>query len=245
MILALRPRIVAVLLGLFALWPALVKAGMTPEEVGIFAKIKEDAERGIASDQRNLGFCYSDGRGVARDNMEAVRWYRKAAEQGDAMAQWNLGFFYLIGKGVVKDHVEAVRWFRKAAEQGDAWGQFRLGSCYFNGEGVTKDQVEAVRWYRKAAEQGEAVAQFELGLCYATGEGVAKDEIEAYAYFNISGITYEGARRKLTILENQMSPDARLLGQQRTKQLQKEIEGRLESTEEVRKAIEKERSKGA
>ena len=40
-----------------------------------------------------------------------------------------------------------------------------------------------------------------------------------------------------------MSPDARLLGQQRTKQLQKEIEGRLESTEEVRKAIEKERSK--
>ena len=37
-----------------------------------------------------------------------------------------------------------------------------------------------------------------------------------------------------------MSPDARLLGQQRTKQLQKEIEGRLESLEDLRKAAERE-----
>jgi hypothetical protein len=37
-----------------------------------------------------------------------------------------------------------------------------------------------------------------------------------------------------------MSPDARLLGQQRTKQLQKEIEVRLETLDELRKAVEKE-----
>jgi uncharacterized protein len=32
-----------------------------------------------------------EGRGVARDYAEAVRWYRKAAEQGDADAQCDLG----------------------------------------------------------------------------------------------------------------------------------------------------------
>ena len=105
--------------------------------------------------------------------------------------------------------------------------------------------MEAVRWYRKAAEQGHAEAQYNLGSCYDNGDGVAKDEIEAYAYWNLSGITFEEARKRRASLEKKMSPDARLLGQQRTKQLQKEIEGRFETAEEVRKAIDKERSKGA
>jgi len=141
--------------------------------------------------------------------------------------------------------VEAVKWFRKAAEQGLAPAQAQLGFHYYKGEGVAKDQVEAVKWYRKAAEQGHAPAQYNLGLCYVYGEGVAKDEIEAYAYLNLAGITEELARKSLAILEKELSPDARLLGQRRTKQLQKEIEGRLESAEEIRKAIEKERIKGA
>jgi hypothetical protein len=37
-----------------------------------------------------------------------------------------------------------------------------------------------------------------------------------------------------------MSSDTRLLGQQRTKKLQKEIEGRLENLNDLRKAVEKE-----
>jgi hypothetical protein len=70
---------------------------------------------------------------------------------------------------------------------------------------------------------------------------LAKDEIEAYAYWNLAGITEELARKNLAILEKEMSPDARLLGQQRTKQLQKEIDGRLESVGDLLKAIEKEK----
>jgi hypothetical protein len=43
-----------------------------------------------------------------------------------------------------------------------------------------------------------------------------------------------------------MSPDARLIGQQRTKQLQKEIEGRLDSIQDLLEAIKKEKlRKGA
>jgi TPR repeat protein len=32
--------------------------------------------------QFNLGRCYQFGRGVAKDEAEALKWYRKAAGQG-------------------------------------------------------------------------------------------------------------------------------------------------------------------
>lgn len=67
-----------------------------------------------------------------------------------------------------------------------------------------------------------------------------KDEIEAYAYWNLAGMTNEEARKFLVLLENTMSQNARLLGQRRTRQLQKEVETRLENLEDLRKAVEKE-----
>ena len=63
---------------------------------------------------------YDEGRGVIKDDYEAVKWYRKAAEQGYASAQHNLGVCYANGEGVTQDDVEAVKWFRRAAEQGEA-----------------------------------------------------------------------------------------------------------------------------
>jgi len=141
---------------------------------------------------------------VAKDQVEAVEWYRKAAEQNNAEAQFNLGICYDNGRGVTKDLVEAYKWYRKAAQQNYAKAQSNLGFCYDNGEGVAKDQVEAVKWYRKAAEQNYAQAQFNLGIHCASGEGVAKDQLEAVkwyrkaaeqnqaaAQFNL-GIRYDG-----------------------------------------------------
>ncbi|MEI6818558.1 MAG: tetratricopeptide repeat protein, partial [Verrucomicrobiota bacterium] len=109
------------------------------------AEWRKAAEQGFAPAQFNLGLCYSKGKGVAKDAVEAAKWYRKSAEQGDADAQFNLGIFYANGKGVAKDTVEAAKWYRKAAEQGDADAQFNLGFCCENGEGVAKDEAEAVK----------------------------------------------------------------------------------------------------
>ena len=66
------------------------------------------------------------GTGVAKDEAEAVRWYRRAAEQDDANAQFNLGVCYYNGTGVAKDDAEAVHWYRKAAEQGHVRAQYKL-----------------------------------------------------------------------------------------------------------------------
>jgi hypothetical protein len=83
---------------------------------GKFQEYKASAEQGDAEAQFNLGFCYDDGRGVAKDYVEAVKWYRKAAVQGHAEAQYNLGCCYANGQGVAKDKVEAYAWFSWAAK---------------------------------------------------------------------------------------------------------------------------------
>ena len=244
--LALLRLTAAAFVAVLAIFSPTVNAGMSPVEVGAFECFKENAGKGDAIAQFRLGICYDYGEGVAKNQMEAVKWFRKSAEQGYAEAQHVLGCCYATGQGAAKEEVEAARWFRRAAEQGHARAQNDLGLCYYNGRGVKKDQVEAVAWYREAAEQGDATAQRNLGFCYAIGSGVAKEEVEAYAYLNLSGITDELARKALAVLEKNMSPDARFLGQQRTKQLQKAIEDRSDTAEGIRKSLDRrERSKGA
>jgi len=46
------------------------------------ASCRKAAEQGNAAAQNSLGTIYRDGEGVAPDDEEAVRWYRKAADQG-------------------------------------------------------------------------------------------------------------------------------------------------------------------
>jgi TPR repeat protein len=70
-------------------------------------RIRMAAEQGNASAQCELGDCYSIGKGVAKDEVEAVKWYLKAAEQGSIRAHSILGYCYANGKGVAKDEVEA------------------------------------------------------------------------------------------------------------------------------------------
>ena len=119
---------------------------------------RKAAEQNHAPAQYNLGNCYANGQGVAKDDGggEMVSQSRRAESR-----QGSIQFGRLLRQrqGVAKDHAEAVKWYRKAAEQNLAEAQTNLGSCYANGQGVAKDEVEAVKWYRKAAEQKEATAE--------------------------------------------------------------------------------------
>lgn len=95
-----------------------------------FEATKARAESGDAEAQVALGLMYMNGRGVAKNDFEAVRWYRLAAEQGNANAQSWLGYMYANGAVVEKNDQEAVRWYRLAAEQGDALAQYALRSFF-------------------------------------------------------------------------------------------------------------------
>ena len=160
------------------------------------------AQKGDAEAQYMLGIRYYNGIGVAKDQAQAVSWWRKAAAQGDTNAQFNLGFCYTYGEGVAKDHVEAAKWYRKAADQGHTKAQDKLGYCYAAGEGVEKNEAQALKWFRKAshgyavhtsaealkffrkaAEGGNAEAQYEMGLACDDNLDSAFDRTESIKWF--------------------------------------------------------------
>jgi len=129
------------------------------------AEIRAGADKGDAEARYELGRAFFSGAlGVAKDEAEAVKWFRKAAEQNVADAQFSLGVCYAIGQGVMKDDAEAVQWFRKAAEQNDADAQYNLGVCYDSSEGVAKDEIEAYKWWLLAAGHGNDDAKYNITI---------------------------------------------------------------------------------
>jgi hypothetical protein len=124
-----------------------VETGVVSDPDKIASWYRENAERGVARSQYNLGICLENGIGCVKDENEAVTWYRKAADQGHARAQCQLGYCLQLGIGCVKDENEAVTWYRKAADQENDLAQNNLGFCLENGIGVTKNISESILWY--------------------------------------------------------------------------------------------------
>jgi TPR repeat protein len=75
-----------------------------------------------------LGISYENGKGgLAKDDTQAVRWYRSAADAGDAGGMAFLGEAYERGQGgLEKNPAQAVSWYRKAAQLGDSNAQKAL-----------------------------------------------------------------------------------------------------------------------
>ena len=135
-------------------------AGVAAYKQGDFAgalrEIRPLAEEGDGDSQYGLGLLYKSGRGVARDDGQAVKWFRKSAGQGNAKGQYGLANMYRAGRGVGQDHAQAVKWYRKAAEQGQINAQHNLGLMYFFGYGVPKDVAESYFWWIAATRAGHA-----------------------------------------------------------------------------------------
>src|SRR5260370_39128913 len=111
MSLAPKNPLLRITVAVFALCWATAAFGESLEE------IKVKAEAGDANSESQFGLRYAKGQGVAKNEVEAVKWYRQAAEQGNAAAQDNLGVCYANGQGVAKYEVEGVEGVRKSAEQ--------------------------------------------------------------------------------------------------------------------------------
>jgi hypothetical protein len=76
----------------------------------------------------NLGVMYENGRaGLARDDAQAVAWYRRSAEAGGAAGMEFLAEAYENGQGgTPKDAAQAIVWYRKSAELGNIAAQAAL-----------------------------------------------------------------------------------------------------------------------
>ena len=123
-----------------------------------FETVKTNAENGNAVAQWMLGNHYM----AAKDEIEAVKWYRKSAEQGQILAQDSLALCYERGTGVKENRTEATKWRRRAANQGDQEAQLMLGYDYRLGDGVPVDNIGAYKWFNLASAQGSENAKTSL-----------------------------------------------------------------------------------
>src|SRR5437868_6109044 len=94
-----------------------------------FVLYLKSAEDGDSNGQNNLGFCYLNGIGTARDENKAFEWYLKLAEGGNSNEQDNLGFCYKNGIGTDKDKKKAFKWYLKSAEGGIRMDKLILDSA--------------------------------------------------------------------------------------------------------------------
>jgi len=117
--------------------PVLTNENKTPRTWETYEAMRRAAESADLEAECNMGICYHNGYGIAKDDNEAVKWFFKAASHGFADAENFLGMVYgfdigdavdvRLGSGLPKDYTEAVKWWRKAAEQGHSAAQFNLG----------------------------------------------------------------------------------------------------------------------
>lgn len=137
------------------------RSGESPKamfDAGKIASLRQAAESGDAEAMFYIGACYSDGKGVSKDEAEGLRWYRKAAEAGGQKGMIIVACKYREGIGVPKDDAEAAKWFRKLAESGDIKSMHQLGRYYVEGSGVSQDLVQAYKWFNLAATRGYQAA---------------------------------------------------------------------------------------
>jgi uncharacterized protein len=147
------------------------------------ADLKQQAFAGEVNAQIQLGVIYLTGDGVAKDDAEAMTWFRKAADQTNPLAERYMAEMYFKGRGVPADNMEAAKWLRMSAEQDDAQSQYNLAVLYTQGLGVPRNLKLAADWMQKSADQNLAAGQLGLGVLYENGQGVPQDAIEAAKWY--------------------------------------------------------------
>lgn len=116
------------------------------------SELLESARQGDAAAQSILGAMFSLGQGVAKNDAEAVQWYRRAAEQGDASAQLVLGGLLSQGKGVAQNYEEGYFWLLLAGAHLEDGRRLRdLVQTRLSASQVAKVQAQAAAWKPKQA----------------------------------------------------------------------------------------------
>ncbi|WP_343229925.1 hypothetical protein [Roseimicrobium sp. ORNL1] len=140
--------------------------------------LRSRAESGEPQAQFELVHRLRDGRGVPKDEAEAMRWAHRAADSGHPDAMDFVGFAYLRGSVVKRSPEIAFGYFKASAPQ-SAQAAFNLGQCYFGAQGTEQDIPRALEWWKKAAQRGHGRAAASAAMAYFSGEGVARDLVQA------------------------------------------------------------------
>src|SRR5262245_51560697 len=121
------------------------------ENTSTFQAALKAAQEGDASAQNEVAIYYAAGDGVAQDQEEALKWWRKAAAQHHPGAEFSIGNAYANGWGVSQNNRTAVVWWRMAAEREHPGAQYNLGDFSMLSKVLPFDPAQACMWFDRAA----------------------------------------------------------------------------------------------
>lgn len=171
--------------------------------------LRAAALKGDPTAAYEIGLRFAEGKGVASNFDEAVKWYDRAAQAGVVSAIFRLGTFYEKGLGVKKNADIARRYYVQAAEQGSAKAMHNLAVLDADGGGTGANYKSASQWFRKAAERGVADSQFNLGILYARGIGVEQNIAESFKWFSLAAAQGDiDAARKCDDIAKRLDPQS-------------------------------------
>jgi uncharacterized protein len=206
------------------------------------AGLKKMAEAGSSKSQFELGVAYAQGNGVAKNEREAIAWFRKAAEQGLPEAQHNLGLLCVEDKKckVLNERLakidQSIEKLERVLMENPALNSIikaQIAPRKLEKSELEKQLAEvdykndtlAAKSFRQAAEQGYHPSQFVLGAMHLKGQGVPKNKVVACAWFVISA--YYGndkAKAAIEALSRSLQPEQVVEMQKLSKELFKRIE---------------------
>jgi len=100
------------------------------------------AKLGDRSCQLNVGNYYDDAKGVQRDRIKALYWYKRAYRRGDASAAHNMGILWR-NEGQPK---RALSWFKRAVKMGDEEANLEIAKYFIQNE---ESPRKAIRYLEK------------------------------------------------------------------------------------------------
>jgi TPR repeat protein len=82
------------------------------EAVRLYRLVADDAHVYSPIAEHNLGEMYANGKGVLRDDQEAIRYWERAAKHGWSLSAGELGRLYERGaEGIPRDYAQAYFWY--------------------------------------------------------------------------------------------------------------------------------------
>ena len=137
-----------------------------------FSLLLRAAEHGYNPAEYGLGVFYELGLGVAKNPVEAYKWYERAASSGEAPAALvRLALLCVMNPDIPLLRENAAKWAAKGAASGSVDAQNILGKIHALGFGVSKDAKKAVEWFTRAAEAGSELGILNLVHVYREGFG--------------------------------------------------------------------------
>lgn len=115
----------------------------------------------------NVGRMYAEGRGITRNDAEAVRWYRVAAERNFADGAVSARAVSLQGRAY-PDEGQALLSFAAPPTRICLWRSSSRRIGYLQGRGVVFDKAKGLQLVERAATGGNAEAQLRLAERYMT-----------------------------------------------------------------------------